>query len=321
MNRKAWLLFALVSVLWGIPYLLIKIAVSDLSAPVVVVARTGIAAAILLPFAVRSGALRGMRQRLGSVVLLTLTHITGPFLLITYGETHIPSSLAALLIATQPVLIAILAIRGNDASEKVRGWRAVGLGVGLAGVVCVVGLDTSGDRYRLLGAGMVLLAALGYAAATLIVKRRFADVPPLGVVASTMTLNTVVLLPVALLTAPTKLPDASALGAVALLGVLCTATAFLAFYRLIAEAGAGRASLITYVDPIIAVLLGVAVLHEALHASALAGFALVLIGSWLSTRRAAPAPAPAEAVAEAVERTGEPVPVPLVEGQPTACQV
>ena len=91
MNRKAWLLFALVSVLWGIPYLLIKIAVSDLSAPVVVVARTGIAAAILLPFAVRSGALRGMRQRLGSIVLLTLTHITGPFLLITYGETHILS--------------------------------------------------------------------------------------------------------------------------------------------------------------------------------------------------------------------------------------
>lgn len=299
MSRRAWLLFALVSVLWGIPYLFIKIAVSDLAPPVVVVARTGIAAAILLPFAARSGALRMIvRRRPGSIVLLTLTHITAPFLLITYGETHIPSSLTALLIATQPVMVALIALRGRDASEQVRGRRAVGLGVGLVGVAALVGFDASGDRYRWLGVGMVLLAALGYAAATLIVKHRFSDVPPLGVVASTMTLNTVVLLPVALLTAPTRMPSAASLGAVAVLGVLCTATAFLAFYRLIAEAGAGRASLINYADPAVAVLLGVAVLHEALHPSALVGFVLVLVGSWLSTRPSA---------------TGAPAPEPIVE--------
>ena len=285
MSRRAWLLFALVSVLWGIPYLFIKIAVQDLAPPVVVVARTGIAAVILLPIALRSGALRALRERRGTIVLLTLTHITGPFLLITYGETHIPSSLTALLIATQPVLVALLALRSGDASETVRGWRAVGLGVGLVGVAGVVGFDPSGDRYRWLGAGLVLLAALGYGAAALLVKNRLADVPPLGVVASTMTLNTLILLPVALLTAPGRMPGAASAGAIVVLGVFCTATAFLAFYRLIAEAGAGRASLINYADPAIAVLLGVALLHEPLRWSALGGFALVLVGGWLSTRR------------------------------------
>ena len=314
MNRRAWLLFALVSVLWGIPYLFIKIAVHDLAPPVVVVARTGIAAAILLPVAWRSGALRALRGRARTVVLLTFTHITGPFLLITYGETHIPSSLTALLIATQPVLVALLALRSGDASETVRGWRAVGLGVGLVGVAAVVGIDPSGDRYRWLGVGLVLLAALGYSAAALLVKNRLSDVPPLAVVASTMTLNTVVLLPVALLTAPTRLPSAGAMGSVVVLGVLCTATAFLAFYRLIAEAGAGRASLINYADPVIAVLLGVALLHEPLHWTAVGGFALVLVGGYLATRRRN-----AEAVvASGIDTAAEPV-VARVESVPAPC--
>ncbi|MBS2540075.1 DMT family transporter [Catenulispora sp. NF23] len=319
MTRRAWLLFALVSLLWGIPYLFIKIAVGDLAPPVVVTARTAIAAAVLLPIALRRGALRPLRERRGTIVVLALTHITGPFLLITYGETHIPSSLTALLIATQPVMIALMAMGGSDASEKATGGRALGLAVGLVGVAAVVGFDASGDRYRWLGVGLVLLATLGYSAAALLVKRKLSDVPPLGVVASTMTINTLILLPFAIATRPHHTPSGAALGSVAVLGLLCTAAAFLAFYRLIAEAGAGRASLINYVDPVVAVLLGASVLHEPLRPSALAGFVLVVAGSWLSTRgrrgqkAAEPATASTLEPAPAPAPTLEPVPARALE--------
>lgn len=280
------------SVLWGVSYLFIKVAVEELSAPVVVVSRTAIAALVLVPLALRRRAFAPLRGRVRIVVALALTHVTGPFLLITYGEVHISSSLTALLIAAQPIMIALIALK-VDASERVTGPRAVGLAVGLGGVGTLVGFDLTGDRLGMLGAGMVLLASLGYACATLIVKRHLSDVQPVGLAASTMSITTVVLLPFAIATAPAQMPGAKAAGSLAALGLVCTAVAFLAFYALIAEAGAGRAALITYLNPIVAVLLGVLVLDEEVSPSIVAGTLLILAGSWLATRAAKPARAAA----------------------------
>ncbi|GIE86271.1 DMT family transporter [Actinoplanes regularis] len=293
MNRRAWLLFVLVSVLWGIPYFLIKIAIDDLSPMLVVAGRCAIGAAALIPVAALRGTLTALRGRMRVVAGLAAVHIVGPFLLITYGETHISSSLTGILIAIEPVVIALLMAN----SEPITGIRTVGLVTGFAGVVVLVGLDVSGDRWGLLGAAMVLLAALSYAYATRMVQQRLSDVPPDALTVGTTTVSTLVLTPFVLF----RLPDAGAVGvdswlALAGLGLLCTALAMLAFYRLIALAGSNRAGLVTYVNPVVAVLLGVVLLREPVGVGTAAGFLLIVTGCWLSTR-------PVRARAE------EPVPV------------
>ncbi len=298
MNRRAWLLFAGVSLFWGIPYLFIKIAVTELSAPVIVAARCAIAVAILLPVAIASGALKQLKGKTVPVLVLSVVHIAAPFLLITYGEQHITSSLTALLIAAQPLMVALLALK-FDASEKLSGRGMAGLGVGLFGVAVVVGFDFGGDRLGLLGAGMVLLAAFGYAVAVLIVKRYLKGVAPVGVVTSTMGVSTVLIAPLAIATAPVAMPSLKVTGSVVILGVFCSAIAMLLFYRLIAVAGAGRASLINYVTPAVAVALGVAVLSEPLRPTTALGAVLIIAGSWFATRKPAPATAPATAATPA----------------------
>ncbi len=293
MSRRAWTLLIVLSVLWGMPYLFIKLAVAELSPPVIVAGRTAIAAAILLPLALGSGVLRQLRGRMLVILVLSFVHVVGPFLLITYGELYIASGLTALLLATQPLIIAALALR-FDPSERVGGRRLVGLGVGLVGVAAVVGFDIGADnRNGLLGAGMVLLAGVGYACATFLVRHKLAGVAPLGVAAGTMSITTLVLAPAALLTAPAAMPSAKATVSVVVLGLFSTALALVLFYRMIAVAGAGAASLVSYTSPAVAVLLGVAVLGEPLTPVTLLGFGLIVAGSWLSTRRRTPLPTPA----------------------------
>ena len=280
MNRRSWFLFLLVSVLWGIPYFLIKIAIEDLSPMLVVASRIAIAALVLLPVAAARGTLAALRGRLGIVTVLAAVHIIGPFLLITYGETHISSSLTGLLIAIEPVVIALLMAR----AEPLSGLRVAGLVLGFAGVAVLVGLDVSGDRLGLLGAGMVLLAAVSYAVATMLVQRRAAEIPPEALAGGTTAISAVVLAPFAAFALPDAPAGPAAWASLAVLGVLCTAVALLAFYRLIGLAGSNRAGLVTYVNPVVAVLLGVVLLNEDLGISTLAGFTLVAAGCWLSTR-------------------------------------
>jgi drug/metabolite transporter (DMT)-like permease len=285
MSRRAWLLLATLSVLWGIPYLFIKFAVVELSPPVIVAGRAALAALVLLPLAIRSGVLPKLRGHLGVVLTVALVHVVGPFLLITYGEVYIASGLTALLLATQPLTIAVLALR-FDATERVSGRRLAGLGIGLVGVAAVVGFDIgTQNKNGLLGAAMVLMAGVGYAVATFIVKRKLADVPPLAVVAGEMTVTTVLLAPAALLTLPAAAPSLKATGSVVLLGFFSTAVALVLFYRLIGLAGAGFSSPVSYTSPAVAVLLGVLVVHEPLTPYTMLGFGLILLGSWLSTRR------------------------------------
>ncbi|GIF60504.1 membrane protein [Asanoa iriomotensis] len=269
------------AVLWGIPYLLIKIAIDELSPMTVVFGRVAIAALVLVPIAAAQGTLTSLRHHLVPVVTLGLIHIVGPFLLITYGEVHISSSLTGLLIAIEPVLIALLMLRREPLTRS--GW--VGLALGLVGVAVLVGLDVSGDRLGLLGAGMILLATLLYALATVYVQRRASDVPPTALVAGTTTVATIVLAPFAAFALPTGPVSGGSWAALVALGLLCTAVALLAFYRLIGEAGPSKAGLVTYANPVVAVLLGVAILDEPLRVSTVLGFALIVAGCWLSTRR------------------------------------
>ncbi len=290
MTRKGWLLFISMSVVWGIPYLFIKIAVRELDPSVVVFARVGIAAAILLPIAVNRKVLRKVRERWFTIAALACVQIVGPFLLIGFGEQHISSSLTSLLIAADPLLVVLFALR-FDPSERVSGLRLVGLLVGMGGVVVLLGLDVGGDEQRLLGAVLVLLAAAGYAASALLIKRPvIAALPSLGVVTIMCVTATIVLLPLALTRLPSKIPNLEVIVSLLVLGVICTALAYLLFFALVAEVGASRGTVITYVNPAVAVFLGVTLLGESLNAAIIMGFLLIIVGSWLSTGGTLPPP-------------------------------
>jgi drug/metabolite transporter (DMT)-like permease len=283
MTRKGWLLFIAMSVFWGIPYLFIKIALRELDPTVVVFARVGIAAAALLPVAANRGVLRQLRERWYVVAALACVQIVGPFLLISFGEQHIASSLTSLLIAADPLLVALFALR-FDPGERVTGLRMVGLLIGMGGVVTLLGLDVGRDEQRLLGTLLVLLAAAGYAASALLIKRpTIAALPSLGVVTVECLTATIVLLPLAVTRLPSKIPDLEVIASLLVLGLICTALAYLIFFALVAEVGASRGTVITYVNPAVSVLLGVTLLGEPLNAAIIVGFLLIILGSWLST--------------------------------------
>ncbi len=290
MTRKGWLLFISMSVIWGIPYLFIKIAVQELDPSVVVFARVGIAAIILLPVAAHRKVLRPLRERWLMVAALSCIQIVAPFLLISFGEQHITSSLTSLLIAADPLFVVLFALR-FDPSERANGLRLTGLVIGIVGVAVLVGLDVGGDEQRLLGAILVLLAAACYAASALLIKRpAIAALPILGVVTVMCISATVVLLPLVVTRLPNKVPDLQVLVSLLVLGSICTALAYLLYFALVAEVGASRSTVITYVNPAVAVLLGVTLLGEPLNAAIIVGFLLIIVGCWLSTGGALPPP-------------------------------
>lgn len=281
MSPRGWVLFAAASVIWGVPYLFIKLAVEDdLSPGFVAWSRVTLAALILLPIAWRSGALRGLPLRW--LTAFALFEITIPFPLIAFGEQRVSSSLAAILIAAVPLVVAFLALR-FDRGEQPSRTRFIGMLVGLAGVVALMGIDVGGRSSELLGAAAVLVATFGYACGPLIAKRHLTTNDPLGPVAGALGIASIMLLPLALGSFPTEVPTDEAIASVAVLGLVCTAFAFLIFFRLIDEIGASRATIITYVNPVVALALGVAILGERVTTGAVVGLLLILAGSWLST--------------------------------------
>ena len=282
MTTRAWLLFALSSIIWGVPYLFIKVAVDGGVPPAFVAwARVALGAALLLPVALRRSALRGLRGHAGAIVAYTACEIAVPFVLISVGEQYIASSLAAILVATMPLQLALLALWLSPA-DRPTGLRLVGLVIGLGGVIALLGVDVGGRPNELLGAVLVLVATMGYAAAPLIVTHHLIDLDPLGPVTASLILAAIALLPAALLWPPHVMPTPSALAAIVVLGVVCTVLGLVIFFQLIAEAGASRASLITYVNPVVAVIVGVLALHEHVGLMSLAGLLLILAGSWLA---------------------------------------
>jgi drug/metabolite transporter (DMT)-like permease len=282
MSRRGWLLFGAMSVIWGIPYLLIKVAVGGLPVPVLVLSRVGIGAALLLPLALRRGQLTILRPHWRWLAVFAVVEIIVPWLLLSEAETRLASSLSGLLIASVPILVAVLSLLtgGRDRLTPVR-WT--GLLLGLAGVALLAGRTaTGGDA---LSVGEVLLVAVCYAIGPLIASRKLSQLPSLGMTAVCLAFAAVVYAPAAALSWPDAAPSAKVLAAMAGLAVVCTAAAFLLFFALIREAGPARASVITYVNPAVAVALGVSVLGERLTPVMAGAFTLILGGSVLATRR------------------------------------
>jgi drug/metabolite transporter (DMT)-like permease len=264
------------------PYLFIKIAVDEISPSLVAWSRLALAAAVLLPVAWRLGALRGLRERWRILTLFAAVEMAVPWPLLGFGEIHVSSSLAAILVATVPLFVALLAMR-FDHSERPTVTRLVGMLIGLTGVVALVGIDIGGQGDELLGALAILLVAFLYAIGPMIVKRRLSDVDPLGPVAASLGIAALLVTPFALAGLPDSVPSTDTFVSIAVLGLLCSALAFLLFFRLIAEIGPGRATVITYINPVVALALGVAVLDESVTAGVVVGLLLILAGSWLST--------------------------------------
>jgi drug/metabolite transporter (DMT)-like permease len=278
-------LFVALGVIWGLPYLLIKVAVESVEPSFVVFVRVLLGAAVLMPIVL----VRRQWSALGGhwpwVVAFALVEITFTFLALTWAEERISSSLAALLIAAVPIVGATLAWAfGLDTHWSRR--RGLGLGVGLLGVAALVGLDVEGSSW--LSVAAVGVTVLGYSLGPIIVEKRLHDVPSLPVIAGALAVNTVIYAPFGWISRPNGAVPASAWWSMAVLGVLCTAVAFVLLFTLITEVGAPRAQVITYVNPAVAVILGVLVLSEPLTLGIAIGFPLVLIGSWLATRGGRP---------------------------------
>lgn len=268
--------------LWGIPYLFIKLAVEECPPVFVAWGRVLIGAAILLPWAWKAGLLRGLRGRMRWALLWGLTEVTIPFPLIAFGEQHVSSSLAAILIASAPLMVALLG-EVFDPAERARGTQLVGLLLGLGGVVALMGIDVAGSSSELLGAGAVLLGTFFYAIGPFNLRGPLAGADSIGIVAVALTFATLALTPFALAAPPASTPSATAIASIVVLGVLCSAAALVLFTILVAEIGGGRAMVITYVSPVVAVALGVTILGESIGAGAIAGLLLILAGSWLAT--------------------------------------
>jgi drug/metabolite transporter (DMT)-like permease len=279
-DRRSWTLLLALSAIWGASYLVIKIALRDLSPELVAFTRIALAALLLLPVAASRHALAPLRGRLGTVAVLGAIQVAGPFLLIAAGERSISSSLAGILVATTPILTALLALR-FDHEERSEGTRLVGVGIGIAGVIALFGLDLTGSSSAVLGGLAVVLASLGYSIGGFIVKRRLADVPPIGVVAAVMVASSLLLLPAAAATLPASAPSAGPLAAIVGLGLFGTGLAFVIFYALIASVGPARTILVSYIAPGFAVIYGAWFLSEPITAGKLIGLGLVLAGSWL----------------------------------------
>ena len=295
MTRRGWLLFASMCVIWGVPYLMIRVAVRELSPATLVFARTGIAALLLLPLAAGRNELRPLLPRWRPLVVFSAVEIAIPWLLLSSAERRITSSLAGLLIAAVP-LVGTVVTAALGERDVLAGRRLAGLALGIAGVAAIVGLDVGGTS----AAALVEVAgvAVAYAVGPIILSRTLDDAPPLGVVAASLALSALAYAPVAAFQLPDAWPGAKVTASVAGLAVLCTAIAFLLFFALIAEAGPVRATVITYVNPAVAAVFGVALLGERITAGMGVGFALVLVGSVLATGRARGAPARELAVAE-----------------------
>jgi len=277
------------SVIWGIPYLLIKIAVDGVSAPVLVFARTAIGAVVLIPLALSRAAWAPVLRSWKPVLVFAFFEIVAAWLMLSDAERHISSSLTGLLIAASPIVAAVLD-RLTGGERRLGGKRIAGLGVGLAGVAVLAGPEiTGGSAWPVVE---VLLVATCYAIAPLVAARHLADVPALPMTAACLGVAAVVYAGPAAATWPTEMPSTRVLLALATLAVVCTALAFIVFFALIREVGPTRALVFTYVNPAVALAAGVIVLDEPLTPWNLAGLALILGGSVLATRRSDPSAVP-----------------------------
>jgi drug/metabolite transporter (DMT)-like permease len=280
-TRRSWALFAAMCVIWGIPYLLIRVAVRDIAPGTLVFARTAIGGLVLLPLALTRGGYGPVLRRWRPLLAFTVIEVAVPWLLLGTAETHLSSSLSGLLVAAVP-LVGVVVARVVGADDRVGLWRLVGLLLGLFGVATLVGLDFG----QVHAASLVELLAvvIGYAVAPVIMSRRLADLPSIPVVSASLLICAAGYLPYAIARTPTHVAG-EAIASVVVLGLVCTALAFVVFFELIAAIGPARATVITYVNPAVAVLFGVLLLGEQFTLGMAVGFPLILAGSVLAARK------------------------------------
>jgi drug/metabolite transporter (DMT)-like permease len=289
-TRRAWVELVLLSALWGAVYPLITIALRDFPPVTVVLGRVLLAALLLLPVALRRDALRELWRHPRAITETVLVQSTVPLLLLTFGQQYVSSGLAGVLIGAQPLFVALLAVR-FDPAERPQGWQGgAGIALGFAGLVLLFGVDLRGGHRALLGGALVLIAALGYAAGAIMIHRRHADAPPLGVATSAMLVTTAILAVPATLTLPSRAPGMGPVVALVVLGVACTGATLVLFYTLIARTGPARAALAFYLSPAFAVGFGAVSLHEDIGPTTIVGLVAIVTGSVLAAQRAEPTP-------------------------------
>jgi drug/metabolite transporter (DMT)-like permease len=304
MTSRGVLLFIAMSVVWGIPYLLIRLAVAEISPAMLVFLRTAIAAAILVPIALARVDLRPVFRHWRWVAAFGIIEVAIPWLMLGAAEQRISSSLAGLLIAGVPLVGATIgALVGG--SDRVGRRQLVGLLIGFAGVAAIAGGDFRAENaIALVQIGVVVVC---YAAGPFILSRKLEGVSALGIMAVSLALTALIYTPVAILDPPRTLPSTEAIASILILALVCTTAAFLIFAALIREIGPVRATVITYVNPAVAAVLGVVILSETLTVAMGVGFGLAIIGSILATRSGRPTePAEPTATAEIIEAGAQP---------------
>jgi drug/metabolite transporter (DMT)-like permease len=293
-TRRGLILFLILGLAWGVPYVFIKIADAQFSPEMIVLSRSAIAAIILIPLAASRGELRAVLRHWRPLLAYSVLELILPWFFLTTAEKTLPSSTAGLLLAAVP-LVGVGAALVLRRSAKLSALNWVGIGVGMIGVATLVGFDVAGTD--LVAVGQLAVTVVGYATAPIIVSRWMSDVPGIGLAGLSLGITAVVYIPAVVVTHswPTAWPSASVIIAILILALVCSAVAFVVFFALIAEIGPTRATAVTYVNPAIAIIAGAILLGEKVTVWTVVGFVLVIAGSWLVTRRAASKPeAPVE---------------------------
>jgi drug/metabolite transporter (DMT)-like permease len=280
---RGWTAFVALGIIWGLPYFFIKVAVQELSPVILAFSRVALATLILMPIAWRRGALRSLGKHKAAICAFGLVEFAIPFSLISVGERWISSSVTGILIAMVPLSIALIQ-RFFGIRESLGAWRIAGLAIGFIGVAALLGTGSISGSLGWAGVGCMLLATLGYAVGPLIIQRHLHGLDSIGPLALSLLVASIVLFVPAVMELPAGLPSTAALASIAVLGVVCTAVAMLLMFYLVHHAGASRAAVITYINPVVAALLGVLVLDEHLGIGGFIAFVLILLGSWLATR-------------------------------------
>jgi drug/metabolite transporter (DMT)-like permease len=280
---RGWAAFAALGIIWGLPYFFIKVAVQEISPFALAFSRVALATMVLMPIAWRRGALRSLAKHKAAIAAFGVVEFAIPFSLISLGERWISSSVTGILIAMVPLSIALIQ-RFFGVREALGGWRVAGLAMGFIGVAALLGTGPITGMLGWAGVGCMLVSTLCYAVGPLIIQRHLRDLDSIGPLTASLCVAAIILLIPAAAEIPSRLPSTNALASIAVLGIVCTAIAMLLMFYLVNHAGASRATVITYINPVVATLLGVLVLDEHLGIGGFIAFVLILLGSWLATR-------------------------------------
>lgn len=287
MSRRGWTLFLLVGLLWGIPYLFVKVAVAELSTPMIVFSRLVIGAALLIPLALRNGALRAALPYWRYLLFYAILEMVIPWSLITNSQRNLSSGVVALLVATVPIWATFLAHQTGDSTAAHR-TRIFGITIGLVGIFLIVGIESISDFSNISALIQVLIASFSYAWAVNMITRKAVGVSGLAINGIAMCISALIFAPVAFISRPETLPSIEVSLSTLGLGVLCSGFAFWAFFLLLAEIGPARASLVVYPNTAVAVLLGIVILGEPITLAIMIGLPLVLVGSYFASRNPEP---------------------------------